>query len=158
MNPGMPNNRIQSMAGMSMWGPGSERGDGGMPMQHPQSFSPQVPYLHPMMTGSQASYGGLNPFASPAMSEQGLRPPTMFPNGPYSGAAPRNSVMSGLGNYGQMGVQDRMSSYSLATTANPFGAPTDGPPLSPTMNPEPSDEEIIDVLKRHLATQDLMSV
>jgi chitin synthase len=65
--------------------------------------------------------------------------------------APRNTVMSGLAGM----ANPRMSSYSLATTANPLQAAI---PLEPTDDPEPSDTEVLGVLRRYLAQQDLMSV
>ena len=150
------------MAGMSLWGPGSEVGD-----QAP--FPPQQSFMNPMMPGTPGGYG--NPFATPAPSEfTQLRSPTMF--GPYGqsplggplggGVAPRNSFMSGLGGYGLGGMNDqnRMSSFSLATTANPFGggAAAAGPPLVPNENSNPGDDEVLGVLRRYLATQDLMTV
>jgi hypothetical protein len=49
----------------------------------------------------------------------------------------------------------RMSSYSLATTANPLQAAI---PLQPSEDAEPSDAEVLGVLRRYLAQQDLMSV
>lgn len=63
--------------------------------------------------------------------------------------APRNTVMPGLA--GQRGV----SSYSLATTANPL---MPSAPPQPSDNPSPSDDEVLGVLRRYLGSQDLMSV
>ena len=128
------------MAGMSMWGAGSNY-DGG--------------YMHPMMTGQ-----GVNPFDSPGSDQSSLRPPTFYP--PYAQppsmlgmGAPRNSILSNMGGYGNMPVQNRMSTFSLATTANPFAG---GPALMPSPNPNPSEEEVLGVLRRYLASQDLMTV
>jgi chitin synthase len=136
--------RVPSMAGMSMWGGGSVY-DGGMGYNQPMNMPPP----HAGMYG--------NPFDSPASEHASLRPHTLFPpSGLGMGmGAPRNSVMSGLGGYGM--PQTRMSSYSLATTANPLGG---GPPLPliPNGDPKPSDEEVMSVLQRYLAQQDLMSV
>ena len=141
----MPQGRVQSMAGMSMWGPGSEMGDpamgggGGGGMMYPQQpfgYGGQPPpFMYPMMTGQSGGGGYGSPFASPAPSDYALRPPTMFGQqpggqGPYGGGAPRNSVMSGLGGYagsqpGQpqpsRGPPSRLSSYSLATQGYPDG-------------------------------------
>lgn len=50
-----------------------------------------------------------------------------------------------------MGMQQRpMSTFSLATSVNPFAGPS--------MNPNPSDDELINALRNYLSTQDLMSV
>jgi chitin synthase len=163
--------RVQSMAGMSMWGPGSEYGDPNMAMQMQMGgmgMQPPAPFMHPMMTGmSSPSLPYNNPFASPSAppSDYGLRPPTMF--GPYAGAAPRNSVMTNLGGMGMpQGPQARMSSYSVATSGNPFASNTNlagaggaaGGALSVNENSEVGDEEVLAVLRRYLAQQDLMSV
>ena len=139
-----------------------------LPMGHPMG-QPMMPFLQPMMTGmSNPSMVAPNPYgygyASPLPSDYGLRPPTMF--GPYgSNAAPRNSVMTNLGQYAD--PQNRMSSYSLATSApvNPFAGGTPGAasggvsePLVSSEEESPTDEEVLSVLKRYLAQQDLMSV
>jgi len=49
----------------------------------------------------------------------------------------------------------RMSTFSLATTANPL---QNVAPPEPSDDPEPSDGEVLAVLRRYLAQQDLMSV
>lgn len=160
-----PQHRVQSMAGMSMWGPGS---DYGAPAEMTQMGPPMTqPFLYPNMTGMS---GGMPPsmygapagygYGSPLPSDYALRPPTMF--GPYgSQNAPRNSVMTNLGGL----EQNRMSSYSLATTMNPFAGGTPGAPgagfsepLIPDEKEDPTDDEVVAVLKRYLAQQDLMSV
>ena len=46
--------------------------------------------------------------------------------------------------------QNRMSTFSMATSVNPFAGPS--------MNPNPSDEEVFGALRNYLSTQDLMSV
>ena len=143
---------------MSMWGPGSEYGD---PNMMNMGMQPPAPFLHPMMTGMSAPASPYNnPFASPSAppSDYGLRPPTMF--GPYAGAAPRNSVMTNLGGMA-MGPQARMSSYSLATSANPFASNLNlsgAAELPVNDQTQVSDEEVLSVLRRYLSQQDLMSV
>ena len=133
--------RVQSMAGLSMWGPGSVMGDA---PSHP------APFLTPMMTGmSGGSQGYANPFAPPA-SDYGLHPPPAFTNNGMLSNVPRNSMMS----MGGM-AQNRMSSYSLATTANPFMS---APALTPDESPNPPDEKVLGTLRRYLAQQDLMTV
>ncbi|KAI0782569.1 glycosyltransferase family 2 protein [Abortiporus biennis] len=117
-------------------GPGSVVGSdyGGMPMQ----MAPPMPY---QTTGSV--YG-------------------MMPN------APRNTVMTNMNMFGGgnmsgsqmgapsiaqggMGMEQRpMSTFSLATSVNPFAGPS--------MNPDPSDDDLINALRNYLSTQDLMTV
>lgn len=58
----------------------------------------------------------------------------------------------GPGGPGGMGARG-MSTYSLATTNHPLA---EKPEIS--MSSDPTDEEVRDVLKRYLATQDLMRV
>ncbi|WWD22641.1 hypothetical protein CI109_107134 [Kwoniella shandongensis] len=194
---GGPRNRVQSMAGMSMWGAGSaydgQQGGGG---------GGGGPYLSPMMTGG--SYGHPHPemgrpgtfypppqpygpgYGSPMMGMMGM-PPHMggmspmpmnmnmnmpmgmgmmspTPTGPSVAGmgAPRNTVMSNLGGPG-MGQQSRMSSYSLATTANLLG-PGQGQGqdklagLSVNEEKEVDDEAVLEKLRAWLGKQDLMSV
>ena len=51
----------------------------------------------------------------------------------------------------QIGGQQRpMSTFSLATTANPFAGPS--------LNPNPTDDELFAALRSYLSTQDLMTV
>lgn len=140
--------------------------------------------MHPMMTGMSGQMQMHNPFDSPGApgSEIGsLRPPTFYP--PYASSplgmnmgmplmppqpphpgmgggmmgmgAPRNTVFSNLGGMAAPpGLPTRMSTFSLATTANPLGAA----PLLPNETANPGDEEVLSVLRRYLASQDLMSV
>ena len=49
------------------------------------------------------------------------------------------------------GMQQRpMSTFSLATSVNPLAGPS--------MNPNPSDDELVNALRAYLSTQDLMTV
>ncbi|BEJ14553.1 hypothetical protein CspHIS471_0403200 [Cutaneotrichosporon sp. HIS471] len=81
---------------------------------------------------------GPNPFDSPAMgSDMSLRPPTVFTQGGMMGPG-----------YGMRG-----STYSLATTANPFQS---GP--APNTDPNPTDETVLSALRTYLNSQDLMAV
>ena len=85
--------------------------------------------------------------------------------------APRNTVMSGMNMFGSGGsmsgsqagampptlpplgggIQQRpMSTFSMATSVNPFAGPS--------MNPNPSNEELFTALRNYLSTQDLMTV
>ena len=134
-----PRSRVQSMAGLSMWGSGS-------------NYDPGL--IQPMLTGPIR-----NPFESPRSEHASFRAPTFYP--PYAQpmlgmGAPRNSVMSGLGSFGNLGgLPNRMSTFSLATTANPRGV---GPPPTRDDDPNPSDDHILDVLRRYLSLQDLMTM
>ena len=80
--------------------------------------------------------------------------------------APRNTVMTNLNMYGgdvsgsqggfappmAPGIHQRpMSTFSLATTVNPFAA-------GPSNSVDPTDEELITALRAYLSTQDLMTV
>lgn len=137
---GGPHSIVQSMAGMSMWGAGSNYDPG---------------FIQPMMTGPAYR----NSFDSPMSELASLRPPTFYP--PYAQlnlmgmGAPMNSVMTGLGGYGNLALQNRMSIFSLATTANPLCS---APPPVPSSDPNPNDNEVMGVLRRYLSSQDLMSV
>jgi chitin synthase len=122
-----------------------------MQMMSPGYFNPHAPF-HPQQPG-------MNPFDSP-QSERGhsFYPPQQQPHHPGMGA-PRNTVMSNLaGMAGPTGggmPNPRMSTFSLATTANPLQASA---PLEPNDDPAPEDGEVLSVLRRYLAQQDLMSV
>jgi chitin synthase len=174
----MPDPR-QSMAGLSMWGGGSQYGPAGPgsemyqmhPHQqmHPQMMSPG--YFNPHAQFAHPGMGmGMNPFDSPlAGSEHGsVRAPSFYPpypqgqQGGHPGmGAPRNTVMSNLaGMAGPTGggggmPNPRMSTFSLATTANPL---QQAAPLEPSDDASPEDGEVLAVLRRYLAQQDLMSV
>lgn len=81
-------------------------------------------------------------------------------------ADPRNTMMTNLNMFGggtgsqiggfggappSAGVQQRpMSTFSMATTANMFAGPS--------MNPNPTDEDLFNALRNYLSTQDLMTV
>ncbi|EJU06309.1 hypothetical protein DACRYDRAFT_19523 [Dacryopinax primogenitus] len=132
-----------------------------------QNAPPQLPQLFPMHTGPGSVIG----------SEHGSGigfgyGAAAFPSSMYMPTAPRNSVMTNLNNFGggspsvfgagpsmsmlggPLSGPRPMSTFSMATTANPFAS-------SPGMvepNPNPSDEQLLDVLRSYLATQDLMTV
>jgi len=71
----------------------------------------------------------------------------------YMGAGGGGSGMSmGMAPPMALGMQQRpVSTFSLATTVNPFAA-------GPSTNTDPSDEELINALRLYLSTQDLMTV
>jgi chitin synthase len=138
--------------------------------QMPSYGPPQIPFM-PLgggpgsVTGSD--YGQMPMSMIPQMRYQnkgsmyGMMPPN---------AVSRNTVMSSMNMFGgsmngsQVGAvppslpplgggilqQRPMSSFSMATSVNPFAGPS--------MNPSPSDEELFNALRNHLSTQDLMSV
>ncbi|KAI0371480.1 chitin synthase [Pilatotrama ljubarskyi] len=141
---------------------------GGAPMAS-QFGLPQLPFMGGFGGGPGSvhgsDYGGHMPMPNPLAyqgtgSMYGMMPPT----------APRNTVMTNLNMFGGagdvhgsqsgfappmapglMGQQRPMSTFSLATTVNPFAG-------GPSMNPDPSDEELITALRAYLSTQDLMTV
>ncbi|WRT63166.1 uncharacterized protein IL334_000069 [Kwoniella shivajii] len=184
-----PRGRVQSMAGMSMWGAGSNydgnqgqginpmmTGNGGFmdnmsnrgsgfyppPMPQQQPFNHGSPMMNPMMMGMGM---GLPGHMSP-MSMMSPHPPNMNVMGM---GAPRNTIMTNLNGAGGGGGmnQSRMSSYSLATTANPlYGGPVGGGSekdqslagLSIDQRDEIEDSDVLDKLKGWLGKQDLMNV
>ena len=129
---------------------------------------PQLPVI-PIGGGSAtgSEYGHMPMAMIPPMTYQntgsmyGMVPPN---------AVPRNTVMSGMNMFGSGGSmngsqtggilpslppfgdlqQRRMSAFSMATSVNPFAGPS--------MNPNPSDEELFNALRNYLSTQDLMTV
>lgn len=129
---------------------------------------PQLPFM-PFGGGpgsvAGSDYGGQMQMPGPMVyqhtgSMYGMMPPTMP-------MAPRNTVMS-MGMFGANasgsqagdfappmapGMQGRpMSTFSMATSVNPFATP------SPSMNPNPNDDELTNALRQYLSTQDLMTV
>ena len=131
-----------------------------------------VPQLPPMPLG-----GGFN--GSPAGSEYGGHMPIStipYQNAgsiygmPSMVGVPQGTMMAGLNTFGgpmtggfspsqsavgtlppSTGVSVRpLSTFSLATSVNPFAGPS--------QNPDPSDEELFQALRNYLSTQDLMSV
>ena len=92
-------------------------------------------YGMPSMVGvpQGAMMPGLNMFGAPAVGG-------MSPSQSVAGAVPPSA-----------GVNQRpLSTFSLATSVNPFAGPS--------QNPDPSDEELFQALRNYLSTQDLMTV
>jgi len=138
--------------------------------QLPSYGASQLPFM-PVGGGpgsvAGSDYGHLPPMAMiPQLGYQntgsvfGMVPPN---------AVPRNTVMSGMNMLGSGGSMNGsvaggvppslpplggglrpMSSFSMATSVNPFAGPS--------MNPNPSDEELFNALRNYLSTQDLMTV
>jgi len=120
--PGLPQLPFMPFGG----GPGSTTGSeyGGL-----HAGMPQLPYQN---TGSV--YG-------------------MMPN------APRNTVMTNMNMFGGDGITPQftgaggtrpMSTFSMATSVNPFAGPS--------INPDPTDDDLFNALRNYLSTQDLMTV
>nr|XP_019048130.1 chitin synthase [Kwoniella bestiolae CBS 10118]OCF27060.1 chitin synthase [Kwoniella bestiolae CBS 10118] len=161
-----PRDRVQSMAGMSMWGNGSNydmnNGQGLNPMFTGGSFMDNG-----SMRGSTFYPPPSQQFGSPMMNplmmgmNMGMNPMGM-PGHMSPMNAPRNTVMSGLGGMGGNN-QSRMSSYSLATTANLLGAGGErdklaGLSIDERSEGEVADEEVLEKLRGWLGKQDLMNV
>ncbi|KAI0650874.1 chitin synthase [Trametes meyenii] len=132
------------------------------PAQVPSQFGlPQLPFMGGFGSGSVhgSDYGG--PMAMPnPLAYQGTGSMYgMMPN------APRNTMMNMYGGAGDIhgsqggfappmapGMMQRpMSTFSLATTVNPFAG-------GPSTSTDPTDEELITALRAYLSTQDLMTV
>ncbi|KAL0950335.1 hypothetical protein HGRIS_010306 [Hohenbuehelia grisea] len=144
---------------------------GMVPQQTPFGSMPQLP-LMPFGTGpgsvAGSDYGGQMNMMPPmgyanTASVYGMMPP------------PRNTVMTGMNMFGGsfggsqsansgglggmpmlppigMGMTEQRpaSTFSMATTANPFAGPS--------MNANPTDDELVAALRTYLSTQDLMTV
>ncbi|EKM60048.1 glycosyltransferase family 2 protein [Phanerochaete carnosa HHB-10118-sp] len=128
---------------------------------------PQLPFM-PFGGGpgsvAGSDHGGQMPMPGPMTYQHTGSVYGMMPTMPM---APRNTVMS-MGMFGgnvsgsqagdfappmAPGMQGRpMSTFSMATSVNPFATP------SPSMNPNPNDEELTSALRQYLSTQDLMTV
>ena len=140
--------------------------------QLPSYGAPQLPRI-PLGGGPGSvvgsDYGHMPPMAM--MPQLGYQNTGSIYGMVPSNAVPRNTVISGLnmlGSGGSMngsqaggippsippfggGLQQRpISSFSMATSVNPFAGPS--------MNPNPSDEELFNALRNYLSTQDLMTV
>jgi len=114
---------------------------------------------------------GMNPYMMGSMGSMGMV------NNPYAastlGGVPRNSVMTNLNMFGGSADEHGMNSgglgfglgggtgagnsgrplstFSMATTVNPLGG-------GPSQSTNPSDEELLAVLRHYLASQDLFTV
>lgn len=115
-------------------GPGSVAGSdfGGMPM-----MMPQMGYQN---TGSM--YGMMPPGAVPRN--------TMMPMYTGSFGGSQSGGMAPLVPPTGLSEQRPMSTFSMATTVNPFAGPS--------QSTNPTDEELVNALRNYLSTQDLMTV
>lgn len=134
----------------------------GMSLQPVSTYgTPQLPM--PNFSSSQpgSEHGVVAPYAG------SLHGPTMSMNMGLPGYAgsmygmppqmgPRTSIMTNLNMFpggtdnGMAGVRP-MSTFSMNPTSNPF-------PQGPNQNADPSDDELLNVLRTYLGTQDLMTV
>ncbi|EMD40311.1 glycosyltransferase family 2 protein [Gelatoporia subvermispora B] len=151
-NPNLRGNPSQT--NLSQYGGPPMSQYGGHPMS--QYGVPQLPFMPfgggpGSVTGSD--YGGHMPMAGPMAYHNTGSIYGMMPN------VPRNTMFGGDINGSQSGfvppaapgVMNRpMSTFSMATSVNPFAGPS--------MNPDPSDEDLINALRTYLSTQDLMTV
>ncbi|EPQ58854.1 chitin synthase [Gloeophyllum trabeum ATCC 11539] len=154
-----PNQRLRSQPSqgqMSQYGGGQAGSMYGGQM-------PQLPFM---------PFGG-GP-GSVAGSERGgpMLPPLGYQHtgsvyGVPMAAGPRNTMMTNYNMFGgdsqsgfapppsipALGMQQRpMSTFSLATSVNPFAQ------APPSMDPNPTDEDLFNALRLYLSTQDLMTV
>ncbi|KAF8887281.1 chitin synthase-domain-containing protein [Gymnopilus junonius] len=123
---------------------------------------PQIP-LMPFGSGPGSVAGGsdyghmpMAPMATPmgyqtTGSMYGMMPPTLAPMmtgmSMFGGGGSVNGSQTGAAGLPQ---QRPMSTFSMATSVNPFAGPN--------MNPNPTDDELFNALRTYLSTQDLMTV
>lgn len=126
-------------------GPGSAAGSElGHELGHMPMGVPQMGYQN---TGSV--YGMMPPPRNTMMSNM-----NMPGGGSYGGS--QSAQSGGFGgvppSLPPLGASQQrpISTFSLATTINPFAGPN--------MNPNPTDEELFNALRSYLSTQDLMTV
>lgn len=112
-------------------GPGSVAGS---------EFGAGGPFLNPMQTGSAGPFGTPSMYGMPMMGGSQV---SGF--GGFGGGAPSM-------NMGAPGMARPMSTFSMATTMNPFMN------SGPNMSENPSDDEIVKELRIYLMKQDLMNV
>ncbi|KAL0581503.1 hypothetical protein V5O48_000561 [Marasmius crinis-equi] len=122
---------------------GSDYGGHVMPMM-PQ----MMPYQN---TGSMYGMMPPGPMTPQSMMMGNFMMPT---GGSFGGSQSGHSMTGGFAPPAMPAAQQRMSTFSLATTVNPFA----GGPSTPSSNPNPSDDELFTALRQYLSTQDLMTV
>ena len=160
-NSSNPNLRLgsqQSLSNLSHHVPSVYNAGGGVP--------PQIPFM-PFSGGAGSvtgsDYGGhVMPMGMMGYQNTG----SVY--GMPMGAAPRNTMMSNFNMFGgsfgsqsdhsalpppgMLGHTRPMSTFSAGTSVNAFMN------SAPSMNPNPSDEELFTALRNYLSTQDLMTV
>ena len=155
--------------------PNVRHGSNYLPSIHSNASRNTVAQIPPMSQFSGMPHLPFMPFGggpgSAAGSDYGGNVPLPMPTMGYqnSGSAfgmmqsdPRNTMMTNLNMFGggsgsQIGApsplgaaQRPMSTFSMATTANVFAGPS--------LNPNPSDDDLVSALRNYLSTQDLMTV
>ncbi|KAH9482104.1 Chitin synthase 6 [Psilocybe cubensis] len=134
------------VGGMGMLPPLGYQNSGTMSM-----YGMMPPSLNPMMTGGAMSLFG----AGGAIGGGGLGGGAGGGGGGGSVSGSQSGHGHGLGG-GAMPptlpqtLNRPMSTFSMATSVNPFAGPS--------LNPNPSDDELFSALRNYLSTQDLMSV
>jgi len=117
---------------------------------------PFMPFGGGPGSAAGSDYGGHVPLPMPSMGYQ----TTGSAFGMMSGD-PRNTMMTNMYGGGSgsqiagapppLGAAQRpTSTFSMATTANLF--------TGPSMNPNPTDDDLVNALRNYLSTQDLMTV
>ena len=126
-----------------------------------QFTAPQLPFM-PFGGGSGSvvgsDHGGMMQPQLPPLGYQhtgsmyGMMPPdprvTMMNMNMLTGGS--GSQTGGFGLLPAIGDTRPMSTFSMATSANAFSGPS--------LNPNPTDEELYNALRTYLSTQDLMTV
>ncbi|KAF5363873.1 hypothetical protein D9756_000062 [Leucocoprinus leucothites] len=141
------------------------------PMSQYGGGLPQIPFMPPFggtpsVTGG-SDYGGGVPHSMPMMPALGYQNTGSMYGMPLgmnmgmmgSGSIHGSQAAGGFGGMppppsmntlGGAGQQRPMSTFSFATSVNPFA--------TPSMSENPTDEELFQALRNYLSTQDLMSV
>lgn len=128
--------------------------DYGSPVQAP--LMPPMGYLSPQM-------GITAPRNSVMSNLAGMAGPDPRPEMPNR-VSSYSSFIQPMPDYGSVanlpypGHPNRMSTWSLATMANPFQPPGRGPAPQVDNSFSPSDEVILDKLRHYMRSQDLMTV
>lgn len=127
-------------------GPGSDAGSlyggmgGGMPQAAMMGYqNTGSVYGMPMMQPRNTMMTGMNMFPGSASAFGGM-----------ADGSQHGGMGAPMAPFAQGGGQRPMSTFSMATSVNPFAGPS--------MNPNPTDEELFGALRTYLSTQDLMSV
>jgi chitin synthase len=132
--------------------------------QYAASQLPFMPFAGGPGSVHGSDYGGQMPMAPMAYQPTGgsMSMFGVMPQHTGSMYAMPTGPMMGMGMYGQDGSQSGfggvppslnqrpMSTFSMATSVNPFAGPS--------QNANPTDDELFNALRMYLSTQDLMTV
>ncbi|TFK47006.1 glycosyltransferase family 2 protein [Heliocybe sulcata] len=135
--------------------------------QAPSMYGAPAPHLPFMPFGGGPGSVHGSEFGAPMMPPLGYQPTGSGYAMPMA-AGPRNTMMTNYNMFGgdgsqsgfapppsipALGAQQRpMSTFSLATSVNPFAQ------APPSQDPNPTDEDLFNALRLYLSTQDLMTV